>query len=61
MDCNMPFIDGYETTQRIRQLLYDNNFMQPIISAVTGHDEQIYIKRAINSGMNQVISKPVND
>ena len=26
IDCNMPFLDGYETTNRIRQLLHDNNF-----------------------------------
>jgi CheY-like chemotaxis protein len=27
IDCNMPFLDGYETTLRIRQYLYDNNFI----------------------------------
>ena len=55
----MPFLDGYETTSRIRQLLHDNNFSQPIISAVTGHCEQEYVNKAILSGMNQVLSKPV--
>ena len=32
---------------------------QPIISAVTGHTEQVYINKAFQSGMNQVMSKPV--
>ena len=40
MDCNMPFMDGYETTTRIRKLFYEMNLVQPIISAVTGHTEQ---------------------
>lgn len=52
MDCNMPFIDGYETTKRIRQHLFENNFIQPIISAVTGHNEESYVDKAIKSGMN---------
>ena len=28
--------------------------------AVTGHTEDEYVKRAIASGMNQVLSKPVS-
>ena len=40
MDCNMPFMDGYEATQKIRQLYFDNGLTQPIISALTGHTEQ---------------------
>jgi CheY-like chemotaxis protein len=47
MDCNMPFIDGYETTKRIRQYLFEKNFIQPIISAVTGHNEESYVDKAI--------------
>jgi YesN/AraC family two-component response regulator len=40
--------------------LYDHNFIQPIISAVTGHNEESYVTKAVRSGMNQVLSKPVN-
>ena len=60
MDCNMPGMDGFETTQSIREYLYSENAPQPIISAVTGHMEQMYIDQAVMSGMNQVMSKPVN-
>ena len=56
----MPFMDGYEATGLIREFLHSEGLMQPIISAVTGHTEQSYVDRAINSGMNQVLSKPVN-
>ena len=52
MDCNMPIMDGYETTVLIREFLYERNIDQPIISAVTGHSEQFYINKSIASGMN---------
>ena len=34
---------------------------QPIISAVTGHTEQLYIRRSIESGMNQVLEVNAED
>ena len=39
MDCNMPFVDGYEATTMIRNFLFQQELDQPIISAVTGHTE----------------------
>ena len=47
MDCNMPFMDGYETTARIRNLIQSENLAQPVISAITGHTEQQFVNRAI--------------
>jgi CheY-like chemotaxis protein len=52
MDCNMPIMDGYQATQKIRQYLFDLGINQPIIVAATGHTEEVYVNRAINSGMN---------
>ena len=43
MDCNMPFMDGYEATNRIRQFLFEKDILQPIIIGVTGHTEDTYI------------------
>ena len=60
MDCNMPFMDGYQCTQKIREYLHAQRVKQPLISAVTGHTENAYVKRCIDCGMNQVLSKPVD-
>ena len=55
----MPIMDGNEASSRIREYLYSKNIAQPIISGLTGHAEPSYIQRSIESGMNQVFSKPV--
>ena len=48
----MPHMDGYEATQKLREMLYEKDIEQPIVSAVTGHTEQSYINKAIDHGMN---------
>ena len=61
-DCSMPFMDGYEATKQMRQLWLDLGIRreeQPKIYAVTGHIEQRYIQKAMESGMDQVYSKPL--
>lgn len=60
-DFQMPIMDGNEATLKIREFLYQKNILQPIITGITGHAEQSYIKRSIESGMNQVLSKPVDN
>lgn len=52
MDCNMPHMDGYQCTSKIRNYLYSKKIKQPLITAVTGHQEQVYVDRSIVSGMN---------
>ena len=59
MDCNMPYLDGYQATSKLREILYEKDIAQPIVTAVTGHTELSYIERAYDSGMNQVFQKPV--
>ena len=60
MDCQMPVMDGYEATQKIREYFNAKELPQPIIIAVTGHCENSYVQRAISSGMNEVSAKPVD-
>lgn len=53
MDINMPLINGFETTRRIRA----KGITIPII-ALTAFDKQEIIEESIASGMNDIIVKP---
>ena len=54
----MPILDGYEATRQIVKLFAQKNLTKPIICAVTGHVEDQYIQKAMDAGMDFVISKP---
>jgi two-component system sensor histidine kinase BarA len=58
MDLHMPDIDGYETTKKIREINPDN---QPVIIAVTANTLPQEKEKVIQSGMNEILIKPVSD
>jgi len=58
MDLHMPGIDGYETTQQIREI---TPAKQPVIIALTANTLPQEKDKVIRSGMNGIIIKPVND
>ncbi|RLU02664.1 MAG: response regulator [Ketobacter sp.] len=60
MDCEMPVMDGYEASKRIRQLETEQNLSPIPILALTAHALQEHSQHAIRSGMNDHIAKPVN-
>ncbi len=60
MDCEMPVMDGYEATRRIRQWERQNQMLPVVIIALTAHllDDQRDI--CLNAGMDNCIGKPVD-
>ena len=57
MDCQMPNMDGFESTRRIRSL-EGPGAMIPIV-ALTGNAHPEDLERCLDSGMNDVLTKPV--
>lgn len=53
MDINMPLMNGFETTKRIRL----NGIMTPIV-ALTAFDKDEITDEALSSGLNDIIIKP---
>ncbi|QIR15391.1 ATP-binding protein [Shewanella aestuarii] len=57
MDCQMPLMDGYEATRRIRA---DKQFANLPIIAMTANAMKEDVDKGIASGMNDQINKPVH-
>ena len=57
MDCQMPGMDGYETTRRIRA---DGRWRELPIIAMTANVMQGDREKAVLSGMNDHVGKPVD-
>ncbi|OOY53730.1 ATP-binding protein [Solemya velum gill symbiont] len=57
MDCQMPVMDGYDATRRIRE---QERFRDLPIIALTANAMKGDRERALASGMNGFITKPIN-
>ncbi len=57
MDCHMPIMDGYEATEIIRK---DQRMQLLPIIAMTANIMEKDLEKAKESGMNDVIGKPIN-
>lgn len=59
MDCEMPIIDGWETTMKLR-LLHSSGKIQnlPPIIGITGHTTPAELQRYLQVGMIDTLIKP---
>ena len=60
LDYCMPEMDGLETAKKIRELIATKGITQPHICCASAYTEPSFVKKALESGMDSYISKPVN-
>lgn len=60
MDSEMPRMDGYEATRRIRELEQQNGLPRTRIIALSAHAVEGYIRKAEEAGVDDYLGKPVS-
>ncbi|XP_019189105.1 PREDICTED: probable histidine kinase 2 [Ipomoea nil] len=59
MDCEMPIMDGFEATKRIKEEGKAMGIWIPII-ALTAHTGKEEMERVTEAGMDYYLPKPIN-
>jgi CheY-like chemotaxis protein len=59
MDMNMPVMDGFESTAKIRAYERKNNLRATNIAALTGVTNEEAMNSAYDAGVNKYLTKPI--
>lgn len=59
MDCEMPFMDGFETTRRLRAWEQETSRYPLPVIALTAHALPDHQQKCLDAGMNDYLSKPL--
>jgi CheY-like chemotaxis protein len=59
MDCEMPNMDGYTATRRIRSWEQEQDLTPVLIYGVSAHALQEYHDQGLQAGMNDFLVKPL--
>ncbi|CAD8196054.1 unnamed protein product [Paramecium pentaurelia] len=60
MDCQMPILDGWQTTKRLKNMMNGNIIPSIPIIGLTAFNGQYEIEKCFESGMQKVLTKPLN-
>lgn len=59
MDCQMPEMDGFEATQKIRAIEKTQARKSSFIFALTGDEDPRIKEKCLAAGMNDYLTKPI--
>ena len=61
MDCQMPVMDGYEATKRLKAMMAKGEIAKtPIIAVTANNRDEEHDKHCFDVGMMAILSKPIN-
>ena len=60
MDCNMPIMDGFQATARIREYLAGIPNRDTKIVALTAYTAETFKEKCLSSGMEGFLTKPIS-